>query len=129
AKEALIKACREWARAVSRGAEDERKRLAEEIHHDTLGKLFRVTTYINPLVKAKSDDDAAAKALAVVSEASDGIRRIMNNLYPAVLDNLGISDAVREIVDEARDAGIEITFKDETSGELKKIDKDSNSAI
>jgi len=129
ANEALIKARRELARAVSRGAEDERKRLAEEIHHDTLGKLFRVTTYINPLVKAKSDDDAAAKALAVVSEASGGIRRIMNNLYPAVLDNLGISDAVRELVDEARDAGIDITFKDETAGELKKLDKDSQRAI
>jgi two-component system NarL family sensor kinase len=83
--------------------EDERKRVAGEIH-DRMGRqLFELTYGIDrcrELVGAESEPAGAALArLGHDARAcSDTIRTLMNELRPPVLDDFGFTEALREYV-------------------------------
>lgn len=81
---------------VLQGAEEERKRIAMDMHDQTLADLTGLQRQLETLSKHKDSDCAAeAKALAErVMELSENLRRVIENLHPQTLDVLGLDMAV-----------------------------------
>jgi two-component system sensor histidine kinase UhpB len=93
------------ASQVIRAQEDERQRIARELHDDTAQVLFAQLLRLSAL---KSAGDPAVSALAVsleemTSEALESVRRLALELRPPALDDLGLQDALGELVQRCSD--------------------------
>ena len=81
---------------VLQGAEEERKRIAMDMHDQTLADLTGLQRQLEMLSQHK--DKACAedsKRLAIrVMELSENLRRVIENLHPQTLDVLGLEMAV-----------------------------------
>lgn len=107
---------RELSRHLQKVREEERLRIAREIH-DELGQqltglkmdiawLMRKTGQDNPVIKEKFND-----ALLLVDKAVKSIRRISTELRPSVIDDLGLNAALEWQVDEfGRRMDVEIEY-------------------
>lgn len=108
---------RELSRHLQKVREEERLRIAREIH-DELGQqltglkmdvawLMRKTVQDDPVIKDKFDE-----ALSLVDKAVQSIRRISTELRPSVIDDLGLNAALEWQVEEiGRRMDIEIEYK------------------
>jgi signal transduction histidine kinase len=108
---------RELSRHLQKVREEERLRIAREIH-DELGQqltglkmdvawLMRKTVQDDPVIKDKFDE-----ALSLVDKAVQSIRRISTELRPSVIDDLGLNAALEWQVEEiGRRMDVEIEYK------------------
>ncbi len=91
--------------------EDERKRMASDIHDRMSGHLFALRQNVDRIrrdAQAAAHSEAALQALdAEVRDTSSAVRRLMNELRPTVLDELGLASAIEEYVADMRDT---VTF-------------------
>jgi len=108
---------RELSRHLQKVREEERLRIAREIH-DELGQqltglkmdvawLMRKTAQDTPAVKDKFHE-----ALSLVDKAVQSIRRICTELRPSVIDDLGLNAALEWQVEEiGRRMGVAIEYE------------------
>ncbi|MBI1238995.1 MAG: hypothetical protein GC199_06590 [Alphaproteobacteria bacterium] len=86
--------------------EDERKRVAGEIHDSMSGHLFALRHSLDAIRERAGSLGALEPTLqrldCAVRETSQEVRRLMNELRPTVLDDLGLAPAVEEYVAELR---------------------------
>jgi signal transduction histidine kinase len=80
--------------------EDERRKLSAELHDETAQVLASVTMQlgavreeVGPALTSRLD-----RVIVAVDEAMRGVRRITNDLRPALLDDLGLLPAMRSLV-------------------------------
>jgi len=86
--------------------EDERRRLAQDLHDDPLQTL----TYLVRMLEHLTDDPRLPPDLAVLvrrdgelaTEVVDVLRTVIHGLRPPVLDDFGAVAALRQLVDEVR---------------------------
>jgi len=84
-----------WLDAMVQVQENERRRVARELH-DAVGQALTVIRLdLRSLQGRLGDDDVLAGSIAIVDLAMDEIRRIAADLRPAVLDDLGLVPALR----------------------------------
>jgi DNA-binding NarL/FixJ family response regulator/signal transduction histidine kinase len=93
--------------------EEERRRLRRDLHDGLGSRLAALTMQLGVLRGAIAADPAAAEVLAVeirakLRESIADIRRIVQNLRPAVLDELGLVDAIRARVRQYDVAGLAV---------------------
>ncbi|MGB5530286.1 MAG: triple tyrosine motif-containing protein, partial [Ignavibacteriaceae bacterium] len=81
----------EFSKQLIQSQEDERKRIASELH-DSLGQDLLVIKNLALLNKNK--DDQFEEISKTASLALDEVRRISYNLHPYQLDRLGLSKAI-----------------------------------
>ncbi|HSL88476.1 MAG TPA: two-component regulator propeller domain-containing protein, partial [Ignavibacteriaceae bacterium] len=81
----------EFSKQLIQSQEDERKRIASELH-DSLGQDLLVIKNLALLNKKK--DDQFEEISKTASLALDEVRRISYNLHPYQLDRLGLSRAI-----------------------------------
>lgn len=106
--------------AVLKAQEDERKRIAGDLH-DSVGPLLSVSQlYISDVSGFKGLDkdtsETIDKATKVLNEATNEVRDISHNLMPGVLVRSGLAPACRELirrVKETKCAKISIKTDDE----------------
>jgi signal transduction histidine kinase len=79
-------------RLMLRAQEDERRRIARELH-DEAGQILTA-------VKIELDLDGRKEASDMVGRALDQVRNLSNLLRPTVLDDLGLSPALRRLVED-----------------------------
>ena len=97
--------------AVLQAQEEERKRIASELH-DSVGQLLSLTNlYISDAVdhiKDGTDEGSVslAKSIESLQEAIKETRTISHNLMPGALVRKGLSAACRELVRRVNDAGL-----------------------
>ncbi len=107
-------------RLLLRAQEDERRRIARELH-DEAGQLLTV-------VKMELDLDNRTEASALVSRVLSKVRDLSNLLRPAALDDLGLLPALRDLVqDFAKRTRVEATI--ETAGSARKFAPELEVAI
>ena len=108
---------RELARETLRSRDEERRRIAWELHDDlgqSLASLKLNLKWVEDMVRARGAMDDAATEL---SAARDAVRTILgkvrdlsHTLYPSILDTLGFAAAVKELLYQStRRAGIEVS--------------------
>lgn len=90
---------RSLATQVIRAQEDERRRIARELHDDTAQVLFAQLLRLNML---KASDDPSVVEMAstlqhMTSEALEGVRRLALELRPPALDDLGLLAALADL--------------------------------
>lgn len=93
------------ASQVIRAQEDERRRIARELHDDTAQVLFAQLIRLNAL---KGSEDPAVHALAesleqMTSEALESVRRLALELRPPALDDLGLLAALGDLAQRFAD--------------------------
>jgi len=115
------------ARFLVEGQEQERKRVALELH-DNLGVLLSVTKMQFTAISDKSSDNKALinKATKFLEQASSDVRKISHNLMPGLLTKLGLFEALEdffETLNEANDidARVEIVGPKERLPENTEI--------
>ncbi len=96
--------------------EDERKRIARELHDDTSGALARVLLNIEMCEEILPEDltDVREKmrATGVLAEQTlENVRKLIFDLRPTLLDDLGLGPAVRWYAKNTLEpAGIQVSF-------------------
>lgn len=102
-------------KAVHRTEERERKRFANDLH-DGLGPLLStIKMSISVLVKSEKDKsrlDIIKNAEKVIEEAIKSIKEISANISPHVLNNYGLTSAIKNFVDKIRETKLlELNFQ------------------
>ncbi len=96
---------RERVRRTLRAAEDERRRWARELHDETLQALAGLRVLLSSA--GRSDDvgalrRAATAALEQLDTEIEGLRVLISELRPAVLDELGLKAALEALAERTR---------------------------
>jgi two-component system sensor histidine kinase UhpB len=89
---------------VLEGAEEERKRIAMDLHDQTLADLTSIKRDVRSL---RDTSDIARTALnsrlselaGALDDMSENIRAVMDDLHPQVIDMLGLESALRSYLD------------------------------
>ncbi len=110
--------------AITTGQEEERRRLARELHDDTIQSLISLKQKIQ-LVEMDYSDPPVAEALGKLSAFTErtieDVRRMVRDLRPIYLEDLGLVAALQMLVNETNEAsGIPITF--ENHGKERRLD-------
>lgn len=84
--------------------EHERKRIAQEIHDELGGLLTGIKAYISVAIERRGASEAAdpllADAAALAQDAIQTVRRVITDLRPSVLDQLGVWAALEWYADQ-----------------------------
>ena len=98
--------------ATFRGQEEERKRLAEDMH-DGIGTMLSITKMsLNQLEQYVGGNAKTGfefqKTRAMIDETMTNVRRISRNLVPTTLERFGLLAALEELADRASDKEIDV---------------------
>jgi PAS domain S-box-containing protein len=88
--------------------EDERRRIARELHDDLNQRMALLSIGLEQLGKVKRHMDLSDRLLSLQSQAQEisaDIHRLSYRLHPAKLDHLGLAAAVRSLCQELSDRG------------------------
>jgi len=89
-------------RQVITAQEDERRRLARELHDDTCQALAALTLRLD-MALAVTPDDAVNpelfEARRIAAQALDDAHRLIHDLRPTALDELGLVAALQRVID------------------------------
>lgn len=107
-----------YAREIVRAQEEERQRIARELHDASLQSVVLLCRHLDAVEEAASDRSppAAAEALYEARVLAEGIgaelRRFSRDLRPSILDDLGLVPAIRSLIgDLSTRSGIKGRFE------------------
>jgi signal transduction histidine kinase len=104
---------RDYIGAITRGQEDERRRLARELHDETLQALIALRQRVQ-LVQMKAKDEEIQESLskleALSSNSIDELRRLTSALRPIYLEDLGLVTALEMLSKESAKPGFVVNF-------------------
>ncbi len=117
------------ARFLVEGQEQERKRVAMELH-DNLGVLLSVTKMQFTAIRDKSPDNKALinKATKFLEQASSDIRKISHNLMPGLLTKLGLFEALEDFFETLNEAN-DIDARIEVVGPIERLPENTEIMI
>jgi PAS domain S-box-containing protein len=97
---------RAFRAAVLRAAEEERRRIARELHDDTAQRLAALLLRLR--VSRRPSDDEGWQRLSgefrgEIQAIADGVRRIARNLRPPALEDVGVEAAIQGYAAGLRD--------------------------
>jgi len=94
-------------------AEEERQRIAEDLHDETLPALSSVARMADKLADELTDNPVPQEMRSKLDQAVIEMRRVINDLHPSVLETMGFKPALENLlVALERDMNIETSFKD-----------------
>jgi len=124
AKERTIREnLRLYMQQVSQAQEDERKRIARELHDDTVQALVVISRQLDDLASGTSDisaDDIREEVRKVTRD----IRQFSHQLRPSILDDLGLIPALKWLATQL-DKNYGITVKTKVTGEQRPLPAES----
>jgi PAS domain S-box-containing protein len=134
AEQERLQGLRLFALSIQRAQEEERSRIARELHDDICQRLTGMKYHMEVLEDGiRPSNHRTAKQLREIREELDRsvteIRRISSNLRPSVLDDFGLVTALRILTKEfQKSKGIQTTFRVDPaiSG---RIDAESETAV
>ena len=107
---------RQYVADITRSQEDERRRIARELHDDTVQSLIAIGQRIE-LIKEMLDDPAEARnrlgeLRAMVTGAIASVRQFSRDLRPLTLEDLGLVAAMQYLVNQLNQSeGIEVKLE------------------
>jgi PAS domain S-box-containing protein len=105
-----------YARQITRAHEEERKRIARELHDDSIQSLIVLSRRVDELLSVITKRSKAVRPLEEIREEINGVlarmRLFTQDLRPPTLEYLGLVPAVRELVSQVgQQTGIRTEFK------------------
>ena len=131
AAERQLEENRQLTQLIQRHIEDERRSLARELH-DELGQYVTAVKTFAVGITNKTREampDVAANAQTIVAAANhiyDGMHNIIRQLRPGSLDNLGLSETLRDAVSSWQNQHPEVKFKLNLSANLDALGETLN---
>lgn len=116
---------RRYAGAVIRSQEDERRRVARELHDDVIQALIALDQQIQLAQRSLRTDPAGAQQnLADLRQQTtrllDGVRRVIRALRPIYLEDLGLPSALETLAADAQaGTGLRVTW--DLEGEPRRL--------
>jgi signal transduction histidine kinase len=113
----LYENLRYYARRITQSQENERKRIARELHDDTIQSLIALSRRLEGLSTGKEAlPEAVAERIRELwrqtSEMIQRVREFSHNLRPSVLDDLGLLPSLEELTtDLERQVGLQTEFR------------------
>jgi len=121
----LYENLRYYARRITQAQENERKRIARELHDDTIQSLIALSRRLEGLATSEEQlpNGASARIHDLWQQTGEMVRRVREfsqNLRPSVLDDLGLLPTLEELTsDMERQVGLETEFH--ASGERRRL--------
>lgn len=135
-------ALRGYIGAITIGQEEERRRLARELHDDTIQSLIALDQRVQLARMSQTDENTAgqlAEIHALTGQAIQDLRRMTRDLRPVYLEDLGLVSALDMLARETQDLldipvgfqaiGLERRFSAEEELALYRIAQESLSNI
>jgi signal transduction histidine kinase len=125
----LYENLRFYARRITQAQENERKRIARELHDDTIQSLIALSRRLEALATLEEQmPEAALRHVKDLWEQTDGtikrVRRFSKNLRPSILDDLGLLPTLEELTaDLNRQAGLRAEFR--VLGEKRRLSSET----
>jgi signal transduction histidine kinase len=114
----------ELMRHIVMAQEDERSRIARELHDETAQFLTAFSlnlATVQNTIKGNGKVNALLENLQNLSKSmSQGIHRMVYDLRPAQLDDLGLVAALQSLIEEKRRTGLDVRF--EIDGLSQRLD-------
>ncbi len=131
AAERQLEENRQVTHLIQKHIEDERRSLARELH-DELGqyvtaiKTFAVAIANKTKEKAPEVEANAQTIVAAANHIYDGMHNIIKQLRPGSLDDLGLSETLRDFVNNVQAQNTNLAIHLNLSGELKNLGETLN---
>lgn len=114
---------RAYTDALSDGQEEERTRLARELHDDTIQSLIAIAQSIDVALSTLNGDSEKVRPLLETArtqavESVTNLRRVIADLRPPALDELGLIPALRMLAGKIDD----VAFEMRVSGTERRLD-------
>jgi signal transduction histidine kinase len=128
-----IESVRRYAGAVTRSQEDERRRVARELHDDTIQALIALDqqTQMAQMAVRRGSPDAAehlTELRGLTQGLLKGVRRVIAALRPIYLEDLGLPAALQMLAQDAGSAaGLEVEVV--SSGEPRRLAPEQEIAV
>lgn len=117
-----------FAHLATAAQEEERRRIARELHDDALQSLAFLSRRLDALQETRRMPLTARKEIGELHDLADqtmaAIRRTCRNLRPSILDDLGLVPAVRSLSDELRSRS-QIEVEVRVEGDLRRLPPDT----
>ncbi|HAE99699.1 MAG TPA: histidine kinase, partial [Methylophilaceae bacterium] len=129
--ERQLEESRQLTQLIQKHIEDERRSLARELH-DELGqyvtaiKTFAVAIANKTKEKAPDVEASAQTIVAAANHIYDGMHNIIRQLRPGSLDNLGLSDTLRDMLNIYQQQHPELVVKLNLEGNLNVLGENIN---
>jgi signal transduction histidine kinase len=120
---------RQYASNITRVQEDERRRLARELHDDTAQALIALARGLEGLKKqvAQKDLQWLTDLQDLADQTLEGVRRACRDLRPSILDDLGLRTALEWLSNSFASRGVSCTFA--CAGQESKLNSEAEIAI
>ena len=121
----LYESMRYYAQQVARAQEDERRRIARDLHDETIQMLIAISRKLEALATLpEPSDDAAARHVSeiqvLVGNSLRGLRRFVQALRPPTLDHLGLIVALMSLASSLEETeGIETSVQ--VAGDVRRL--------
>jgi len=118
---------RYYLQQVTRAQEEERKRIARELHDETVQDLVVISRQLDKITSSEALWEVSLEVVRglkkQIEAAVQGMRRFSHDLRPSVLDDLGLLSALELLADELEKEGIAASFK--VIGEARRLVPDA----
>ena len=127
---------RKLARQNLVAEEDERRRIARELHDETSQSLSGIALQLQALIEMSampetrdsSFVEGLKKVQSLTVQVHNEVSRLISNLHPALLDTLGLVPAIRQYA-ESRLQPLEMNVSVETRGTEMRFPSDIEAAL
>lgn len=124
----LYENMRFYARQITQAQESERRRIARELHDDTIQSLVALSRRLEALT---ASDDLLSPGAARIGEIQEAtgemirrVRRFSQDLRPSILDDLGLLPTLEELTaDLNRQDGLQAEFR--VRGEERRLSSET----
>jgi signal transduction histidine kinase len=100
-------------------AEEERQRIAEDLHDETLPALSAVARMADKLSSELQDNPVPQEMRRKLDSAVTEMRRVINDLHPSVLETMGFKPALENLLSM-------LTHDMEVNADFEDLDNDSD---
>ncbi len=124
---------RSYLAALTAGQEEERRRLARELHDETLQNLIALQQRLQLAAQDARDQPQVQARLeelqSLIRNAVLDLRRVIRDLRPLYLEELGLIPALEALVQEARSHTPDLTIELLVQGEVRRLQADQELAL
>ncbi len=122
---------RRYVAAITHSQEEERRRIARELHDDTIQSLVAISRRLELVQASLADPQKAQQQLselqALLQGTIEGVRRFSRELRPTLLEDLGFIPALRRLVKELTPEGVEADIL--VRGDSQRVDPEVELAL